>query len=314
MAADGDTTMATPSSIDFGVRINQIRNDLRRDQAENILLHRDADICQEDVQTRVGIGAADLQVREQKLVETHARHRTSFLEQMDECLLERIVGCKALIVRDAISDVEHDTDMLGMVETLATLKVNWSYFYNEMRARLATENERIRNEVVHKERFDQELYSGYTSKLETADRDIQRLKNAIRSSWDACMEGRRRNEKRKRIATDTLINTEFGCGRTAAGAAEFKVVTNFLLDDALHRSMRRANAMQDSLDIMARNVESFKYRDKRGLYKNVVYKNGRYRWRYTHRNRQHASRVSFHTIAEAMVSLMDDKSNTVARS
>ena len=166
--------MATPSNIDFSLRISNIRNDIRRDQAENILLRRDVDICQEDVQTRVGIGAADLLVREQMLIENVARYRTSYLKEMEQFLTERIVGSRALIARDAINDVEHDNDMLGMVEKLAILSTKWNYFKVEMKARLATENERIRNEIVCKERFDQKLYSGYINKLETAARDMQR--------------------------------------------------------------------------------------------------------------------------------------------
>ena len=309
--AASDTTMAT--NIDFSVRINNIRNDIRRDQAENILLRRDVDICQEDVQTRVGIGAADLLVREQMLIENLAQYRMSFLKEMEQFLTERIVGSRALIARDAINDVEHDNDMLGMVEKLAILSTKWNYFKVEMKALLATENERIRNEIVCKERFDQKLYSGYINKLETAARDMQRLKNAIKLARNACMQGRMRNEKRKRTTTDTAENTaEFGCDRTADDADEFKEVTNIRLEEALERSMRRANRMQVSLDFMARNVVSFKYRDKRGLYKNIVYRCSRYRWMYTHRNRYYASSTSFYTIAEAMMSLIDHKSNRIA--
>ena len=305
--------MSATDTPDFRAQVCTILSDLRRDQEANIVLHRDADLCKHDVETRSGTGSLALQKLHQAELEFQMRHRGHYLLAMDACLDTRCVECDALTARHAVDDADHDANMLERIELLSMLKRRWSYMQESMSVHINTEKERIKNEKVNAERFNETLYAAYTNKVETAGIEYKRLEADVAAAWAVVKEAGRRLEKRRRIAVDMAIDkAEFGATTEteAVSTAEFNAMPiNTTLNADCFSLVRRARKLQDMLHVMQRNVTSFARRDKRGLYKNIVYTNGRYRWRFFHLNRMYSSRGSFHTIEEAMMSLIDDKSD-----
>jgi len=305
--------MSTTDTPDFSVHVGMILSDLRRDQEASVVLRRDVDLCKRDVETRAGTGALDLQKTYQENLEFYTYHRGNYLQSIDACLEMRSVECDALTVRDMINDAEHDADMLEKIELLFTLKRRWSCMRDNIAVQINTEKERIKHEKVGIERFDEELYSTYTERIETVSRKLKRLESDVATAWAEVNEGARRLAKRRRTAIDMANdNTEFSVisATESISHANFsRMDINITLQAEYYSLICRARKFQDMLYVMQRSVMSFKRRDKRGLYKNIVYTNARYRWKYFHCNRLYSSRGSFHTIEEAMVSLIDDKSD-----
>lgn len=156
---------------------------------------------------------------------------------------------------------------------------------------------RCDNERVCDEQRDANLHAVYLEKIKQLEAVLVSVSTDIREAIDARDVSRQRQQKRQR--SNVMCELPFR-------ARELKQT-----DDVDFR----IDALLEASRSMHSRIDMAKYRDSRGLYKNIVVTNsGRYTWGYKHAQHTYKSRLSFRTLEEAVMSLMDARTSSHAHS
>lgn len=307
-------TMSAPPPVRPSTRYAER---IARDTLETVQLHRDIGMIQDDVNTRVGIGAADVQRYERNELEHNVRTIVYYRELMSSCLEHRNDDLKLLV---NVEETQRDYDLPGQTARIKTMEGRWATLRDTVVSLIKTETYRITNESVSANRHSEELYSLYVDRVKQAESDIKRLQTDISVAMDGIERGEKSLKKRKTIAADMAIRRSRHVEFRLLGAVERASDVRFDTDDFnveqyddANSSLDRVNRWRSTVSDMKSRVAAFKYRDGRGLYRNIVFVNGRYRWSFCHHNRQYASRVSFYHVEQAVMSLMNAKAQLPLR-